>query len=139
MESKHTPGPWIYPEDGTKAPDLAIFSSVKPRGASSEHGACVAHVMLSDPITGFLPKGQHAANARLIAAAPELLNSLRSLLDTVERLDIREGVCCCGDSMESHSNPMDCGHSPVDAGEYYHGQTIENARKAILKAEGFLP
>jgi hypothetical protein len=24
-----------------------------------------------------------------------------------------DDVCCCGDSMENHSSPMYCGHSPV--------------------------
>ncbi len=68
----------------------------------------------------------------------ELVDALTRLLATVERLDISEGVCCCGDSMENHSNPMVCGHSPVDMGEYHHGAAIEAARAAIAKAEGVL-
>lgn len=28
-------------------------------------------------------------------------------------------VCCCGDSMENHPSPMECGHMPVSAREYY--------------------
>jgi hypothetical protein len=33
-------------------------------------------------------------------------------------------TCCCGEYMENHSNPMDCGHSPVSMHDYYccHGQ-----------------
>ena len=69
MTVKHAELPWVYPEDSSKAPDLAIFSTVKPKSATSEYGACIAHLMLSDPVTGFLPKGQHVANARLIVTA----------------------------------------------------------------------
>lgn len=74
---KHTPGPWVYPRDASKAPDLAIFSTVKPKTAVSEHGPVVAHVVMADPITGLLTKGEYEANARLIAAAPELLEALK--------------------------------------------------------------
>lgn len=29
--------------------------------------------------------------------------------------DEGEDVCCCGESMEHHSSPYDCGHTPVSA------------------------
>ena len=88
----HTALPWVYPEDDTKAPDLAIFSSVKPKGATSEYGACVAHVMLADPVTGILPKGQHVANARLIVKSVNAHSALVEALlaarvDTVNWLE----------------------------------------------------
>jgi hypothetical protein len=67
---------------------------------------------------------------------PILVEALEGLLDTVSRLDICEGVCCCGDDMERHSDPMSCGHVPVDAGEYYHGKTIELARAALASIKG---
>jgi hypothetical protein len=28
-------------------------------------------------------------------------------------------TCCCGEDMETHSNPMDCGHTPVDMHWWY--------------------
>ena len=43
---------------------------------------------------------------------------LESAAATMRNTDQRSGVCCCGDNMEGHSNPMDCGHSPVDHGEW---------------------
>jgi hypothetical protein len=75
-------------------------------------------------------------DARLIAAAPELLVALGNLLATLEHADLHDGVCCCGDPMEGHSNPMDCGHSPVDAGQYYGSLSIAEAQAVIAKATG---
>lgn len=77
-----------------------------------------------------------AANAALIAAAPELLEALLACAGALEQADTSEGFCCCGDSMERHGNPMDCGHSPVDAGDYQASQVIAQARAAIAKATG---
>lgn len=33
--------------------------------------------------------------------------------------DIPDDVCCCGDSMENHDSPINCGHSPVSMRDYY--------------------
>lgn len=30
-----------------------------------------------------------------------------------------DDVCCCGDSMKGHPDPMNCGHMPVSALAYY--------------------
>lgn len=36
------------------------------------------------------------------------------LLAFMQNAPVSSGVCCCGDDMERHANPMDCGHRPVD-------------------------
>lgn len=56
---------------------------------------------------------------------------LENILGILENCDISSGVCMCGDSMEHHGNPMDCGHSPVDQGQYYAGSAIEIAKQAL--------
>lgn len=80
---------------------------------------------------------EHAAwNAELRearAAVAELIEAHKRLLAMAERLDLAEGVCCCGDDMQSHPEPMSCGHSPVDAGHYHHGATIEESRAALAR------
>lgn len=47
---------------------------------------------------------------------------LRALVDYAARIfmhcTVTDSVCCCGDNMEGHSDPMSCGHSPVDRGSY---------------------
>ncbi len=65
MTIKHTPGPWAYQENAD--PHTHIVRSVQPR-----HFICQ------------LPKssaGISEANARLIAAAPDMLALLRELID----------------------------------------------------------
>jgi len=41
-----------------------------------------------------------------------------ALMAFIENAPVASGVCCCGDDMERHGNPMDCGHSPVDMWDY---------------------
>ena len=47
---------------------------------------------------------------------------LRALVDSATSIfancTVTDGVCCCGDNMEGHADPMNCGHSPVDHGAY---------------------
>lgn len=74
--SEHTPGPWetyrgghayTYPD----SPQAEIHILADERDV--EIASCVRRD---------IPKDQHAANARLIAAAPELLEALVALLDS---------------------------------------------------------
>ena len=78
-----------------------------------------------------------SADARCDALTVErdrLLEALDGLLTSVEHADFAEGWCCCGDDMLHHQNPMDCGHMPVDMGEYHASLAIKKAR-AALKGE----
>jgi hypothetical protein len=81
-----------------------------------------------------VPDADLPGNAALLVAAPEMYEALVDLLGSVEQLDIREGVCCCGSAMDHDA--MEHGHTPVDAGEYHHGPRIEAARAALRKAVG---
>ena len=76
------------------------------------------------------------ATSNLVTAAPDLYAALEACVVSLERANTEEGVCCCGDSMDRHSDPMHCGHSPVDMGDYYAGQALEAARAALAKARG---
>ncbi len=79
--------------------------------------------------------------ARIVAAEAELtaerakvarlVDVLKACVFSLERADTAEGVCCCGDNMESHGDTMNCGHSPVDMGDYYARKALEAARAAI--------
>lgn len=62
-KTKHTPGPWI--DDGHDGKDTQIVNS--------KWGA-VAHVIYNGDCS------QRVANARLIAAAPELLQALEDVI-----------------------------------------------------------
>lgn len=69
-ESKHTPGPWFNPADS-----VSVFDG---RG-KERHKIC-------DAAWVTINVKDARANARLIAAAPELLNALQLAQATIERL-----------------------------------------------------
>lgn len=66
----------------------------------------------------------------------EVMAALEACVASLERADTQEGVCCCGDSMDRHSDPMSCGHSPVDMGDYYAGKAMDAASAALAKIRG---
>lgn len=61
----------------------------------------------------------------------EVVEALEGLLNIMEHCSVTDGMCCCGDDMATHSDPMNCGHSPVDHGQYVAEQAFERARAAI--------
>lgn len=74
---KHTPGPWHI---GRGADGLPIIHTAPDTFSSSGQG--VAHVCKRTMCQ------EHTANARLIAAAPEMYEALRAL---IERSDANDG------------------------------------------------
>jgi hypothetical protein len=81
MSAKHTPGPWSYdPASFWKRPGLRGF---KVYGPDSKSIAAYSSA-------GNRNAEEQEANARLIAAAPDLLAALRELIETAERFaDLR--------------------------------------------------
>ncbi len=54
---------------------------------------------------------------------------LRKWLELMEHGDYREGHCMCGSPVDSHG--IGDGHTPIDAGEYYAGQVMEELRDLL--------
>lgn len=105
-EIKHTPGPWE-----------AIGSLVRTTPCANNRGGMDGGIMvaatdLSDPL--------RFENARLIAAAPELLHALIGLLETYGKPD--EQICCSG---------FECGC----LGATVWQEAEHYARAALAKAE----
>jgi hypothetical protein len=71
---QHTPGPWRVHRYAWQRGNVSVFASKFGR---APYGACVAYTPCSDGIGG--AEGA-AANACLIAAAPDLLDALERLL-----------------------------------------------------------
>ena len=60
---------------------------------------------------------------------------LEAWVELAAHCSIEDGVCCCGEDMENHSNPMDCGHLPVDHGDYVARQLVEDTRAALTQTD----
>lgn len=77
--AKHTPGPWVVE---TPMPDeYAIVQA----GLETYEWQFIATVSVGIPAEGLMPRQEAKANARLIAAAPDLLAALRDLVAFTER------------------------------------------------------
>jgi hypothetical protein len=108
---KHTPGPWHV---DPKSPEESFFEDVN---VLRHDGLAVAVCVQNGDILPPEPE----ANARLIAAAPDLLVALADLLHSYSEPDRR--LCCDG---------RDCGCM----GATVQQQAEHYARAAIAKAEG---
>lgn len=120
---QHTPGPWAADVGFClELPQVGIPAGVKADGVS----ICTVRAR-PDAATA-------AANARLIAAAPDLLEALVVARVELLRGDFETGWCKCGELVSAHN--IGSGHSPVDEGSYDINQAIEVVDAAISKARG---
>lgn len=73
--TKHTPGPWLFRTAPTSAGICHIVS------AAGWRGAFIYGDGIREAVDDAIPRAQElAANARLIAAAPELLEACKAAL-----------------------------------------------------------
>jgi hypothetical protein len=115
--TKHTPGPWY----------VSSKNQIASEAESVKHGGTIAYV---DDVSAHFTDDESAANARLIAAAPELLEALK------ERSAIAEAALTA-----AHAGVVDldrifaCAESIL--GRAIHRATsYPKVRAAIAKAEG---
>jgi hypothetical protein len=106
--AKHTPGPWDIVQDAPLNPRARF--NIGSRGP----GGLATYVCTIKTEKHLALDGNEEANARLIAAAPDLLEALRGLLRETRA-----------------KNP-----SPKVGKDFSLLVHIEGARKAIAKAEG---
>lgn len=76
MTDKHTPGPWEYSAHLTASENHRGFSVSAPTHRPSLHRILIADVIPMDR-----DGAEGEANARLIAAAPLLLDALKDMVD----------------------------------------------------------
>ena len=72
-----------------------------------------------------------AANAALEAEVLRLRECLNNWIGIAGNCTIESGCCCCGESMDDHSHPMSCGHSPQDMADGAVNSAIEKTNKAL--------
>jgi hypothetical protein len=74
-EFKGTPGPWVVAHDHPDEETRKSLAFIRPTSANSYDGESIADIYCCGGDT------KREANARLIAAAPALLEALRAMLD----------------------------------------------------------
>ncbi len=74
----------------------------------------------------------------LAAAVEQYKKILDGWVSLAENANIESGICCCGDNMEGHANPMSCGHSPTDSGAYYCEKLHEQSKVLTLPSPDLL-
>ena len=72
----------------------------------------------------------------LEAKLAKAVGLLESWINVATHCTIEEGVCCCGDNMDTHAKPMDCGHSPVDHGAYIANGLVEETNATLAELTG---
>jgi hypothetical protein len=75
---KHTPGPWSIEKTDSYGASVVAIAQVAWCGANSSYGS-----MGNQSISA----RQAKANARLIAAAPDMLDALLTLMENAENVD----------------------------------------------------
>ena len=130
MTTKHTPGPWLLRTAPTSAGLCHIVS------AADWRGAFIYGDGLRKGVDDALPKAQElAANARLIAAAPSLLEALQAIMPFTATMAIgchgekcREPWChsCNGEDEAEEAAQKGC-------------DAFAKARAAIARATGEQP
>lgn len=84
METQHTPGPW---HTGTMPDTARSIYAAEGRMRCEEKGTCLYPIAWTVDFDG-----EAEANARLIAAAPELLTACRVAYAILREKQIAEGV-----------------------------------------------
>ena len=82
------------------------------------------------------------AKARIAALEANLAKAVKDLkgwLEVSRHCTIEDGVCCCGEAMKGHANPMSCGHSPMDHGAYAARRLAESTRATLAEIDGDKP
>ena len=86
-----------------------------------------------DAIAALPPAKQDdlASGKAVTVGVKPLRELLEAWLELATHCSIEEGVCCCGDNMEGHANPMNCGHFPVDHGSYIADHLVKRTLAAL--------
>jgi hypothetical protein len=109
-EVKHTPGPWKWEENSVSSSAHTCIEVRQDLG-KTEYSGQIAYMQSAEHV-GLMPRGEVMANASLIAAAPDLLESLQELVEIVQ--------------------------SAIDnkSSQYLDSFTLQPARAAIAKSTG---
>lgn len=78
-EPKFTPGPWVETLE-TRSCDICTIYSVSPRSTPEPEAQCWLYIIAPESL--YRDEQEQDANARLIAAAPDLYEALAEMVST---------------------------------------------------------
>lgn len=84
-QSKATPGPWFVVNDGTDDEPMMSVKAARIAGKAPRHAVAIC-------ATGDSPQEMENANARLIAAAPDMLEALTLALPHLEAVALKDNA-----------------------------------------------
>lgn len=113
----HTPGPWEC------EPDLCHFDTLTTVVGGGHRKGYLGRELIVQ-VGGYAGAGEATANARLIAAAPDLLDAAKIALSLIDGGRIYEQQCCGGGA--------ECGCR----GSTYADEAVHFLRAAIARATG---
>ena len=79
MSDTWTPGPWFAVNDGSAADPMMMVKAARIAGRPPRHEVAIV-------ATGDSPQEMENANARLIAAAPDMVEALEACIDALRDL-----------------------------------------------------
>ena len=130
MTKKHTPGPWLLRTAPTSAGLCHIVS------AADWRGAFIYGDGIRKGIDDALPKAQElASNARLIAAAPDLLEALKEIMP----FTATAAIGCHGEKCREPWCHSCNGEEEAEAAAQKGCDAWAKARAAIARATGEQP
>lgn len=113
----HTPGPWHFHFAGSIA-EQSDGEYGEATGITTRSEAAFFQDGDRGDLVAWVPHdGHHVANARLIAAAPELLAVVRMAIDYANDTKDRFGVNFDGDDAESYDKLMDAADAAITKAE----------------------
>ena len=117
--------------------DQRNFDIVGGHARIIDNGAIASNALKHLSIDRLELKGDAELAELLEQLAAEQLNNklLRDALNQwiyiASNCSIENGCCGCGESIENHSHPMICGHSPVDMADYVVRGAVDSTDKAL--------
>lgn len=130
MTTKYTPGPWLFRTAPTSAGLCHIVS------AADWKGAFIYGDGIRKGVDDALPKAQElAANASLIAAAPDLLEALREIMP----FTATAAIWCHGEKCREPWCHSCNGEKEAEAAAQKGCDAYAKARAAIARATGEQP
>ncbi len=91
-----------------------------------EQAAQINHLQMALADTEAL---EAETSARCLKQAAQI----EMMREFIARAPVSSGVCCCGESMNGHSNPMSCDHTPVDLWDHSVKQILSTTPEQALE------